>query len=95
MDNANKKVKVLAGLMKSSREAVGLLQETVAKMFGYGSSQFISNWERGKSNAPIPVMKALEGVYKLKKKTLTNAYLDMIEARVDAVEPAEILKVGQ
>ena len=55
----------LARFLRSSREAAGLTQTEVAEKLGYGSSQFISNWERARSTPPMNTLRTLAKMYKI------------------------------
>lgn len=68
--------------LKKSREAQGLSQRDVSAHLGYNTSQFISNWERGLSQPPIPVLRKLALFYKVDAETLFNVIL---EAQVEIV----------
>lgn len=68
--------------LKTSREAQGLSQRDVSTELGYNTSQFISNWERGLSQPPIPTLRKLAKLYKIDAETLFNVIL---EAQVEIV----------
>lgn len=68
--------------LKQSREAQGLSQRDVSDALGYNTSQFISNWERGLSLPPIPVLRKLAKVYNVDAEVIFNAIL---EAQVEMV----------
>lgn len=46
------KQKTLGETLKAIREKAGLAQGELAKKMGYGSPQFVSNWERGLCSLP-------------------------------------------
>ena len=54
----------LGQLLKELRENAGLNQRQVAHALGYGTPQFVSNWERGLSNPPVTVIKKVCRLYK-------------------------------
>ena len=68
--------------LKKCREAQGLSQRDVSTQLGYNTSQFISNWERGLSQPPIPSLRKLAKLYKIDAETLFNVIL---EAQVEIV----------
>lgn len=49
--------------LKKLRINAGLSQVMVADELGYGSAQFVSNWERGLSIPPKDAIKTLAKVY--------------------------------
>lgn len=51
--------------LKDLRQRAALSQEAVAKVLGYESSQFISNWERGLSHPPLKALPLLAQVYEV------------------------------
>jgi transcriptional regulator with XRE-family HTH domain len=55
----------LARFLRTARENAGLTQTEVAKKLGYGSSQFVSNWERGRSTPPMNALRPLSKMYKI------------------------------
>lgn len=61
--------------LKSKRESSGLTQSEVAKKLGYGSSQFISNIERGISSVPIKALKMLIQIYEIDPIETVDALL--------------------
>lgn len=55
----------LGRFLRTKREESKLSQRQVAEMFNYASSQFVSNWERGKAAPPIETLKVLKNIYKM------------------------------
>ncbi|MBV2169420.1 MAG: helix-turn-helix domain-containing protein [Bdellovibrio sp.] len=68
--------------LRNCREAQGLSQRDVANELGYNTAQFISNWERGVSQPPIPTLKKLAKIYKIDADVLFNVIL---EAQIEIV----------
>ena len=68
--------------LKKCRETQGLSQKDVSAQLGYNTSQFISNWERGLSQPPIPSLRKLAKLYKIDAEVLFNVIL---EAQVELV----------
>lgn len=62
--------------LKSARQKSGLSQHEVAKKLGYGTAQFISNWERGISNPPISNLKAISKLYKIDFEELSTRLIN-------------------
>lgn len=56
--------------LSKMRRAQGLTQATVAEKLGYGTSQFISNFERGLCGPPIHQLRNLVKLYKIDKSEL-------------------------
>ena len=57
-------------------------QKDVSTHLDYNTSQFISNWERGLSQPPIPTIRTLAKLYKIEAEVLFNVIL---EAQVEMV----------
>lgn len=49
--------------LQAKRKQAGLSQGDVASKLGYGSPQFVSNFERGLCAPPLPKLKALVQLY--------------------------------
>lgn len=69
-----KKIKLHEYLSKKRLQA-GLTQSDVAKVLGYTSAQFISNWERGLSAPPMEVFKKLSKCYNISVDELFQVFL--------------------
>jgi transcriptional regulator with XRE-family HTH domain len=83
--------KTLGETIRRWREARGISQAEVARLMGYGTSQFISNWERGVSYPPISAAGKLAGVLKISHRTLV--YMVFRCKQSDLVhEQKEVLK---
>jgi transcriptional regulator with XRE-family HTH domain len=59
-----------ARLLREKRKDTGLSQGELAKMLGYGTSQFISNWERDISLPPANTLTKLSEIFNIKLETL-------------------------
>lgn len=59
----NDNVRKLSVFLRESRMRAGLSQAQVARKLGYGTAQFISNWERGVSEPPLKALKVLAKIY--------------------------------
>lgn len=60
-----KKKTPLNEILRDKRLAAGLTQKEVALKFGYSTSQFISNWERGISYPPYKILKQVAEIYQI------------------------------
>lgn len=67
---------VMGQYLKQCREKAKLSQAYVAERMGYGSPQFISNWERGISMPPMAaVPKLVKIVPTIKKDRVLDLYM--------------------
>jgi transcriptional regulator with XRE-family HTH domain len=82
----------LGTLLKKSRVQAGLSQDDVAKKLGYGSYQFISNWERGISSPPCKILKKIQAIYGVPASKLYKVLLSDSIARVEQQLAAEFKK---
>ncbi|MCM2281689.1 MAG: helix-turn-helix domain-containing protein [Bdellovibrionaceae bacterium] len=55
----------LSQFLRQKRLDSGLSQLDVAKVLGYSSPQFVSNWERGLVSPPLETISVLIGLYKI------------------------------
>lgn len=55
--------KSVGKILKDQRELRNLTQAQVAKLLGYKSAQFVSNWERGLAFPPIKHVKKICRLY--------------------------------
>lgn len=74
-------VPTLNQYLKQKRVDRGLSQLEVAKVLGYTSPQFVSNWERGLVSPPLDTMAVLIDLYKMKPEEVIAKILD--ETRED------------
>jgi len=49
--------------LRKARLKANLSQAQVGKVFGYGSAQYVSNWERGVSKPPLKTLRKLAELY--------------------------------
>jgi transcriptional regulator with XRE-family HTH domain len=74
--------------LKKLRLKAGLKQIEVATALGYGSSQFVSNWERSVSWPPIKQVKTLARLYNIAPEKLfmklQKAYIRKLQEEFDA-----------
>lgn len=73
---------MLAEILKQKRVAAGLSQRDVANKLGYGTPQFISNWERSISRPPIAAIKTVAALYKIEAQGLFEMILQEEVAEV-------------
>jgi transcriptional regulator with XRE-family HTH domain len=71
---------ILASYLKHKRVLAGLSQSEVAKMLGYSSAQFVSNWERGISSPPSNIIPRVAEVYNLSSQEFVLVLLREQEA---------------
>jgi transcriptional regulator with XRE-family HTH domain len=76
-------MRTLSGYLKEKRTERGLSQLDVAKVLGYSSPQFVSNWERGLVSPPLETIAILIELYKVPPSEVieyilkeTKAYLE-------------------
>lgn len=65
----------LKEFIKSKREEKSYSQKRLAKILGYSSGQFISNWERGESFPPIDRLAKMALLFEVDKDYLLDLYL--------------------
>lgn len=64
MGRKNQKKEVqLPGRLKQWRQRSGLTQTELSKLLGYKTSQFVSNWEKGRSSPPLDVVSHLIEIF--------------------------------
>ncbi|WP_413291143.1 helix-turn-helix domain-containing protein [Bdellovibrio sp. HCB337] len=59
----NKTVSKLSVFLREKRMRADLSQAKVARILGYSTAQFVSNWERGISEPPLETLKVLAKLY--------------------------------
>ena len=73
--------------LKRMRTKAGFTQAYVAKLLGYTSPQFVSNWERGMSMPPIETIRNLESIYGVRSgllyESFRKTYLKDAAAKLD------------
>ena len=68
--------------LKKARQASGVSQLEVAEKLGYRSSQFVSNWERGRGMPPVQVLQTLAALYGVPEDKMFKAYLEFKTAEI-------------
>lgn len=54
----------LPDYLKALRLKAGLTQWEVSEILGYATSQFVSNWEKGRSSPPLDALARVIQIYK-------------------------------
>ncbi len=72
-----KELAALGKYFQEKRIKQGLSQKDVATKLGYTTPQFISNWERGVSMPPIPVITQISKMYKVNSEEIFNKILEI------------------
>mgnify|MGYP003393974157 CR=1 FL=1 len=75
----------LGNYLRVRREKAGYSQVQVSKVLGYGSSQFISNFERGLCAPPLIKLKKLVDLYKMPPKEVIGIIMKAQEAELRSV----------
>ena len=68
--------------LTKARKASGLSQMEVSEKLGYRSSQFVSNWERGRGMPPVQVLQTLAALYGIPEDKMFKAYLEFKIAEI-------------
>lgn len=66
----------LSAVIKAARTAKGLSQEELARLLGYDSGQFVSDWERGHSAIPMKKLAEVCTLLELDRDHLFDLLLD-------------------
>ena len=61
--------------LKTAREKKGFSQAKLAKILGYSSGQFVSNWERGQSYPPVDRLAKMSLLLNLDHEELIKLYI--------------------
>ncbi|MCB0340932.1 MAG: helix-turn-helix transcriptional regulator [Pseudobdellovibrionaceae bacterium] len=72
----SEKKQLLGDYLREKRLAADLSQKEVAERLGYGSAQFVSNWERGLSSPPLEALKTITDLFKINPQELIDLILD-------------------
>lgn len=73
----------LGSYLKQKRIEAGYSQIELGKMFGYSSSQFISNWERGLAAPPEENLQQLIKLLKLRLQAVVFAMIEDYRVEVE------------
>jgi transcriptional regulator with XRE-family HTH domain len=77
-------MRTLSSYLKQKRIASGLSQLDVAKVLGYSSPQFVSNWERGLVSPPLETIAVLIELYKVPPSEVIEYILKETKAYLEA-----------
>ena len=66
----------LKDVIKVKRIEKGFSQSKLAKVLGYSSGQFVSNWERGESYPPVDRLAKMSLLFEMDDKILFNLYIE-------------------
>ena len=81
--------RTLGLLIKTKRMEQGLSQGDVAKLLGYSSPQYISDWERGESAVPMKKLIELARHLNIDQDQLFDMLLEFATTRLAADMTAE------
>jgi len=76
-------MRTLNDYLRIKREARGLSQLDVAKVLGYSSPQFVSNWERGLVSPPLETIAVLTELYKIPPSEIISKILSATRAHLE------------
>jgi transcriptional regulator with XRE-family HTH domain len=68
-------MRTLNDYLRQKRLDSGLSQLDVARVLGYASPQFVSNWERGLVSPPLETIAVLIDIYKIPSNDVINRIL--------------------
>jgi transcriptional regulator with XRE-family HTH domain len=68
-------MRTLNDYLREKRLDSGLSQLDVARVLGYASPQFVSNWERGLVSPPLETIAVLIEIYKIPSNDVINRIL--------------------
>jgi transcriptional regulator with XRE-family HTH domain len=74
----------LGAYLRQKRIEAGYSQVDLAKILGYTSSQFISNWERGLSAPPEDSLQVLIKLLKLSRETIVYSMVQDYKGEIEA-----------
>lgn len=77
-------MRTLSSYLKEKRIESGLSQLDVAKVLGYSSPQFVSNWERGLVSPPLETIAVLVELYKVPPSEVIEYILKETKAYLEA-----------
>lgn len=69
-------MKKLKDIIKMKRLEKGFSQSSLAKILGYSSGQFVSNWERGESYPPVDRLAKMSLLFEMDDIVLFNLYVE-------------------
>ncbi len=79
--------KFFGSFLLKKRIRAGVSQSSLAEKLGYGSGQFVSNWERGESSPPLEKLPLLAHVLEIP----VNELIDFITVETNDYLKSELL----
>jgi transcriptional regulator with XRE-family HTH domain len=73
----------MAQFLKEKRIDRGLSQSAVAKMVGFGSPQFVSNWERGLCSPSLNSLPKLSRLLKIRESEIIEVFIRVARREVE------------
>ena len=85
------KFETLGDYLRFSRIESGFSQWEISKFLGYSTSQFVSNWETGRSSPPLDALAKIRGPLGLSEETIVELILQDTEREVrNRLRPARV-----
>jgi transcriptional regulator with XRE-family HTH domain len=78
-------MRTLNDYLRQKRLDSGLSQLDVARVLGYSSPQFVSNWERGLVSPPLETIAVLIDLYKIPAQEVVNRILEETRDYLESV----------
>jgi transcriptional regulator with XRE-family HTH domain len=78
-------MRTLNEYLRQKRLDSGLSQLDVARVLGYSSPQFVSNWERGLVSPPLETIATLIDLYKIPAQEVVDRILDETREYLESV----------
>lgn len=78
----NSHLETLSKYLYEKRVAKEITQGNLARVLGYASPQFVSNWERGLAKPPLETLKKMIKILDLDVDELLNILMKMEEKRL-------------
>lgn len=76
------KYRSMANFIRARRKIAGVSQQDISKALGFGSSQFISNMERGLCTLPPKYFKPVAKILKVSPTLFIKVYLNDERIRI-------------
>lgn len=84
-----KEIMTIKEKIKQARKEKGLSQKKLAKVLGYSSGQFVSNWERGLSAPPVDRLAKMALIFNFDEEELLAQFLEeLVESKKKAFKKA-------
>ena len=69
--------------LKRMRKKRNVTQADLAKELGYGSSQFVSNWERGLCNPPYHAIPSISKFLQIPERKMVSTILELTKLTIE------------